>query len=60
VEACRHCVEAAHVAMIAASCPALQQLTLQRVTPDGFDVSCLAQLPLGVTRVEGLDWTRPA
>jgi hypothetical protein len=54
------CVEAAQVARIAASCPALQQLSLWNVTPEGFDVSCLAQLPLGVTKVEGFTWTRPA
>jgi hypothetical protein len=53
------CVEAAQVAMIAASCPALQKLTLQFVTPVGFDVSCLAQLPPSVTEVKGLGWTRP-
>ena len=56
----RHCVEAAQVARIAASCPALQELTLQGVTPRGFDVSYLMQLPLGVERVEGLGWTRPS
>ena len=55
-----HCVDEAQVARIAAGCPALQQLTLLDVTPQGFDVSCLLQLPLGVTRVEGLGWTRPA
>jgi hypothetical protein len=53
------CVDAAQVAMIAASCPALQQLELSSVTPKGFDVSCLAKLPSGVTKVEGLNWTRP-
>jgi hypothetical protein len=55
----RPCVEAAQVGMIAASCPALQNVNLQGVTSNGFDVSCLAQLPAGVTVVEGLDWTRP-
>jgi hypothetical protein len=54
-----HCVGAAQVAMIAASCPALKELTLAGVTPEGFDVSCLAQLPPGVTQVRGLGWTRP-
>jgi hypothetical protein len=54
------CVEAAQIARIAASCPALQELKLQDVTPWGFDTSCLAQLPLGVTSVEGLGWTRLA
>ena len=53
------CVGATQVAMIAASCPALQQLTLQSVTRrKRFDAGCLAQLPAGVTRVEGLDWNR--
>jgi hypothetical protein len=56
----RHCVEAAQVARIAASCPALQELTLQGVTPPGFRVSCLQQLPQGVRTVEGLGWTRPS
>jgi hypothetical protein len=56
----RHCVEAAHVARIAASCPAMQELTLQGVTARGFDVSCLLQLPPGVERVDGLDWARPS
>jgi hypothetical protein len=51
------CVAAPQVAMIAASCPALQELKLQHVTPKGFDVSCLAQLR-GVTSVEGLTWSR--
>jgi hypothetical protein len=54
----RHCVEAAQVVRIAASCPALQELTLHGVTPRGFDVSCLLQLPPGVERVKGLGWTR--
>jgi hypothetical protein len=61
---CHHdsppCAEAAQVAMITASCPALQKLKLQGVTPMGFDSSCLLQLPPGVTRVEGLGWVRPA
>jgi hypothetical protein len=52
----QHCVEAAQIAKIAASCPALQELTLQGVTPRGFDVSCLQQLPQSVKRVEGVDW----
>jgi hypothetical protein len=55
-----HCVEAAQVARIAASCPALQELFLLKVTPEGFDVSCLQQLPPCVKRVEGLAWIRPA
>jgi hypothetical protein len=46
--------------MIAAGCPALQDLTLHSVTPEGFDDSCLAQLPSGVTSVEGLGWVRLA
>lgn len=54
-----HCVEAAQVGRIAASCPALQQLKLRHVTPEGFDVSCLAQLPPGVTAVWELGWLRP-
>jgi hypothetical protein len=54
------CVEAAQVAMIAASCPALQKLKLQGVTPMYFDTRCLLQLPASVTRVEGLGWVRPA
>ena len=55
------CVEAAQVAMIAASCPALQKLKLQGVTPWGFDSSCLSQLLPRVTQVEGLGWwVRPA
>ena len=45
------CVEAAQVAMIAASCPALEELTLHGVTPQGFDVSCLQQLPQSVRTV---------
>jgi hypothetical protein len=52
-------MKAAHVAMIAASCPALQHLSLCNVTPHKFDVSCLLQLPPGVTRVGGLNWSRP-
>ena len=40
---CPHCVEAAQVARIAASCPALQGLQLQKVTPGAFDTSCLPQ-----------------
>src|SRR5690349_16723602 len=55
-----HWLEAAHIAMIAASCPALQRLALNNVAPWDFDVSCLLQLPLGVTEVWGLGWTRPA
>jgi hypothetical protein len=54
------CVEAAQVARIAASCPALQKLKLVGVTPEDFDAGCLAQLPAGVSQVEGLGWTRPA
>jgi hypothetical protein len=53
-------VDAPQIASIAATCPALQQLTLWGVTPKGFDVSCLAQLPPGVTQVKGLGWTRLA
>ena len=57
------CVEAAQVAMIAASCPALQKLVLWDVISTGFDISCLAQLPAGVAQVTGrwgkLLWTRP-
>ena len=45
--------------MIAASCPALEELSLRDVIPKGFDISCLTQLPSGVTKVWGLDWTRP-
>lgn len=56
----QHWVEAAQVARVAASCPALQRLSLHHVTPEGFDTSCLLQLIPGVTRVEGLDWVRPA
>ena len=52
------CVDAAAIARIAASCPALQQLRLRHDRREGFDVSCLSQLPPGVTRVEGLDWIR--
>jgi hypothetical protein len=55
----RHCVEAEQVARIAATCPALQELTLRGVTSRGFDVSCLLQLTPGVERVEGIDWNRP-
>jgi hypothetical protein len=61
----KHCVEAAHIAMIAASCPALQEFCLWRVTAKGFDVSCLSQLPAGVTTVPGVtsspgvEWCRP-
>jgi hypothetical protein len=54
------CVEEAQVAMIAASCPALQELTLSHVTATGLDKSCLLQLPRGVTQVKGLGWVRPA
>jgi hypothetical protein len=54
----RPCVEAVQVAMIAARCPALQELTLKGVTPQGLDVNCLKQLPLGVQNVEGLGWSR--
>jgi hypothetical protein len=53
------CVEAAQVARIATSCPALKEVKLSGVTHPAFDTSCLAQLPPGVTRVEGLDWARP-
>lgn len=54
-------VGAAQVALIAGSCPALRQLELWGVTPaEGFDASCLAQLPPAVTSVEGLAWSRPA
>lgn len=56
----RLCVEAAQVAVIATSCPQLQQLRLVGATGKGFDTGCLLQLPPGVTRVEGLDWVRPA
>ena len=56
----RQHVDTLQVGMIAASCPALQELTLRGVTPDKFDTSCLLQLPPGVTRVEGLGWVRPA
>jgi hypothetical protein len=48
----------AEIVSIAASCPALQQLTLKNVTAGGFVKSCLLQLPAGVTSVEastGLD-----
>jgi hypothetical protein len=61
----KHCVEAAHIAMIAASCPALQEFCLWGVTATGFDVSCLSQLPPGVTTVPGVtsspgvEWCRP-
>ena len=51
-------VEAAEIARIAASCPALRQLRLWGVTPKGFDNRCLAVLPAGVTRVEGFSWVR--
>ena len=44
-----HCVEAAQVARIVASCPALQGLVLERVTAMDFDRSCLPQLPPGLT-----------
>jgi hypothetical protein len=53
-------VRAADIARIAASCPALHQLKLDGVTVPSFDVSCLLQLPPGVTRVQGLDWVRPS
>jgi hypothetical protein len=52
----RH-VEAAQVAMIAASCPALQEVKLQGVTAEDFDVGCLKQLPVGVKTVD-LGWSR--
>jgi hypothetical protein len=52
------CVDVGQIAMIAASCPALQQLRLRGATPERFDVSCLAQLPPGVTEVKGCCWTR--
>jgi hypothetical protein len=45
------CVEAAQVAKIAASCPALQELTLRGVTLEDFDTRCLSQLPPSVTRL---------
>jgi hypothetical protein len=54
------CVDAAQIARIAVSCAALQQLRLLNVTPKGFDVSCLSQLPPAVTQVEGIEWRRPA
>jgi hypothetical protein len=49
----------AQVAVIAASCPALRDMSLCNVTQQYFDVSCLLQLPPGVTRVGGLNWSRP-
>jgi hypothetical protein len=55
----QHCVEAPEIAMIAASCPALERLKLWCVTPKDFDTICLLQLPSGVTQVEGLGWVRP-
>jgi hypothetical protein len=45
------CIAPAQVAMIAASCPALQELALDDVTAADFDRSCLAQLPLGMKTV---------
>ena len=54
------CVDAAQVSMIAASCSALQELRLVNVTPSLFMHRHLLALPPGVTRVEGLDWSRPA
>ena len=59
VENCKPCVEAAQVAMIAARCPALQELELEGVTDWDFDCSCLLQLPLGVKKVDGLGWPGP-
>ena len=52
------CVGPAQIAMIAASCPALQELKLSGVTPEDFDSSCLAQLPSCITQVGGLSWSR--
>jgi hypothetical protein len=57
------CVQAPQIVRIAASCTALQELTLQGVTPEGFtknalNVSCLSQLPHSVKRVQGLVWYR--
>jgi hypothetical protein len=46
------CVQAAQVEMIVASCPALKEVMLEGVTYKGFDISCLAQLPLNRMRVE--------
>jgi hypothetical protein len=54
------CVEAAEIGRIAASCPALQKLTLVGVTSRNLDVSCLKRLPSGVTAVQGLQWSRTA
>jgi hypothetical protein len=55
-------VGAAQVAMIAASCPGLREMSLKGGSPAAnrrfFDASCLSQLPAGVTRVEGIDWVR--
>ena len=56
----RPCVAAAQVAKIAASCPARSDLTLSMVTSEGFDVSCLLQLPSSVMSVKGLKWSRHA
>jgi hypothetical protein len=53
------CVGEPQVARIAASCPALQELSLDRITGTAFDTSCLLQLPRAVTRVQGVYWTRP-
>jgi hypothetical protein len=52
------CVEPAQIAMIAGSCPALQELELRCVTDADFDRSCLAQLHAGVkTSVLGFNIT---
>jgi hypothetical protein len=53
----QHCLEEGEVGRIAASCPALERVTLHNVTPEGFDMGCLTQLPAAVTMVEGLEWT---
>ena len=54
------CVDAAQVDMVAASCPALQHVTLASVTPIPFDYRCLAKLPSGVAQLHDLPWSRPA
>jgi hypothetical protein len=54
------CVEAAEIGRIAASCPALHKLTLVGVTFRNLDISCLKQLPPGMTAVQGLQWSRTA
>jgi hypothetical protein len=48
----QRCVAAAQVAKITASCPALQELWLQNVTPRDLDLDRLV-LPPGVTGVQG-------